>query len=277
MGWLRAGFVGVVMGISAASIACVGNSETLFSTGGDTSSTSGTSPACQAGRVASCSCQGGGAGTQTCSANGTWGTCQGCGGEGGTGGAGGSTSSASTGGGATGGASSSSASSGGGSPCSVDGDCPGYPGPTCDPVSCVFGTCMSVAAPLGDPTPDTMPGDCMSPICNGMGGETELLNINDIPDDGNDCTNDLCSPQGQPSHTNVAKGVACSTNGGKFCNGGGQCVECLSDVDCKALKACSSYVDQVSCQMQKGCMWDGFNSICKGMALGTCQNDACLP
>lgn len=51
------------------------------------------------------------------------------------------------------------------------------------------------------------------------------------PSDGNDCTIDDCT-LGEPRYQPVAPGTLCNTNGGAFCNGDGQCVECNVPADC---------------------------------------------
>jgi len=59
----------------------------------------------------------------------------------------------------------------------------------------------------------------------------------DLPDDGQECTEDLCN-QGTPSNPPLPAETACSQDQGVVCNGEGECVECYSNDHCTAPETC---------------------------------------
>jgi hypothetical protein len=72
-------------------------------------------------------------------------------------------------------------------------------------------------------------GDCQEHRCV-EGEEDDVVDNNDVPDDGQECTEDECVA-GTPLHTPLAAGEECS--GGSYqCDGRGSCVQCLGDADC---------------------------------------------
>jgi len=81
-------------------------------------------------------------------------------------------------------------------------------------------------------------GDCKTKVCQN-GAVTEVTENTDVPDDGKLCTVDSCS-NGEPTLTPVAAGAECADDGGKVCDGEGQCVECLDPSDCAPEEACSA-------------------------------------
>ncbi len=90
-------------------------------------------------------------------------------------------------------------------------------------------------------------------------------------DDGNACTDDVCT-NGQPTHTPTAAGTSCS-NGGALCDGMGACIECLSPSDCPGKdNACQTRTcNQGTC---------GMDFVAAGTALGVqvmgdCKKDVC--
>jgi hypothetical protein len=108
-----------------------------------------------------------------------------------------------------------------GNPCTED---------SCDLVAgeCVF-------APLdGVPTPGVVPeDDCIVHQCVG-GVDTVLVDDSEIPDDDNDCTDDLCT-DGVPSNPPKVVNTACGDQGDLVCDGAGTCGECNPD---KVLEQC---------------------------------------
>jgi hypothetical protein len=81
-------------------------------------------------------------------------------------------------------------------------------------------------------------GDCKTAICDGQGGTGTQNNDNDVPNDSNACTNDLCSA-GTPSHSSAAQGTACGTN--RTCDSSGNCVGCDVAADCGQDTACKVF------------------------------------
>ena len=58
---------------------------------------------------------------------------------------------------------------------------------------------------------------------NGSGGAANVVNDVDLPDDGNQCTDDVCAA-GVPSNPPLASGTTCRQSGGTQCDGAGACV-----------------------------------------------------
>jgi hypothetical protein len=71
-------------------------------------------------------------------------------------------------------------------------------------------------------------------VCDGNGGETQIADGDDTPaDDGNQCTDNVCDDM-YASYPPVAAGTFCD-QGGLYCNGDRDCVDCLSDDQCTSL------------------------------------------
>jgi hypothetical protein len=105
----------------------------------------------------------------------------------------------------------------------------------CSPsgLECIVAKCRAAECafePLANNTPiaTQAAGDCRDVVCDGEGGQKPLANLNDVPDDGNDCTIGVCGG-GPPGHTPLPIRTPCT--GGK-CNGDGACVECIEPGDC---------------------------------------------
>jgi len=91
-------------------------------------------------------------------------------------------------------------------------------------------------------------GDCMEHRCV-EGEEQDVEDNNDVPEDGQECTDDECIA-GTPVHTPLAAGEECG--GSYLCDGRGGCVQCLATRDCdESSSFCYTYacVDN-SCQQQ---------------------------
>jgi hypothetical protein len=155
--------------------------------------------------------QGGSGGTTTTGTGGSGGTT-----TTGTGGSGG------TGGGGTGGA-------GGQGPCGSPTECPGVDA-ECAWRTCEAGVCGVANAPAGKELAKQSAGDCKKKVCDGNGAVTDDVDDADLPVDGKQCTDDVCTA-GVPSNPLLAAGTAC-TIGGALCDGAGNCAECLSPADC---------------------------------------------
>jgi cysteine-rich repeat protein len=134
----------------------------------------------------------------------------------------------------------------GGGECAAAEECPGTD-TDCQTRTCSNGVCGFEYAPSGTSTMDQTPGDCLTSVCDGMGGTTVENADADILDDGNPCTEDTCSA-GQPSNAPLMAGAACSDGGlGKLCDGAGQCVECLGAADCSSQVCMMSQCVAESC------------------------------
>lgn len=117
-----------------------------------------------------------------------------------------------------------------GGPCTTASDCPGSD-TACSTRTCVAGSCGTTNAPYGTVTPTQTAGDCQQQVCDGQGGVTNTADNNDVPVDGNQCTNDSCL-NGVPSNIPAPTNLACSQNGGVVCDGSGRCVQCNQAVHC---------------------------------------------
>ena len=168
--------------------------------------------------------------------------------------------------------------------------CPGVD-TECMTRTCVGGVCGFTFAPFGTVTASQTSGDCQKKVCDGAGGIASVADNTDLPNDGNQCTTDVCTA-GVPSITAAPSGTPCSQNGGTVCDGTGTCVECLSDANCASGFYCSSGTcvakksNGVVCvggnQCASGNCTDGVccNSVCGGLcqacnltgSVGTCAN-----
>jgi len=108
-----------------------------------------------------------------------------------------------------------------GDECAVTADCP-QAGKLCyTTVACVSGRCAFALAAYGDPVPDSLQTarDCRRVACDGFGKTTTLPEDDDLPDDGDPCTLDLCV-EGAPhaTHPPLPDGTPC--DGGPSCVAG---------------------------------------------------------
>jgi hypothetical protein len=149
------------------------------------------------------------------------------------------------------------------SDCGTDTDCRKF---ACS----AAGACSSTPEADGKLVNGGLAGDCKKNVC--MSGEiTPAVDDNDLPVDGNPCTDDVCV-NGTPSNTNVMTGVSCG--GILMCNGMGSCVGCVTEANCAPPpNAC-----QVAVCMNGSC---GFANVANGTVLGTqtagdCHKDVCM-
>jgi len=158
--------------------------------------------------------------------------------------------------------------------CLTAANCPGAD-TDCAKRTCSSGVCGVAYTVSGTPTTSQVTGDCKTNVCDGAGGVTTTTDASDVPVDGNQCTNDLCSGS-TPSNPPLTSGTSCSQSGGKLCNGSGQCVECLTGADCTS----------GICQ-NNGCTTGGCGSgtvDCDGLSSNGCEcsgnvccGSACMP
>src|SRR5262249_39319137 len=73
--------------------------------------------------------------------------------------------------------------------------------------------------------------------CDGQGATKMVALDTDVPVDGLQCTDDVCTA-GTPSNLPKAGGTACTEGGGTMCNGTGQCVSCNGPNDCPSPGVC---------------------------------------
>lgn len=132
-------------------------------------------------------------------------------------------------------------------PCERDDQCP-YPGGQCMGPRCEDGVCGGKPLPDGTLWSGGTPGDCRHDVCDGAGGLKSVLaddppqqtpgdcerfvceggeivaigDASDVPNDGNDCTDDACV-DGVPTNTQLPVNTAC---GGGFCHDDAVCRAC---------------------------------------------------
>jgi lamin tail-like protein len=165
---------------------------------------------------------GGGGGAQatssTSSTSATTGSTGGAGGTGGTGGTGGVGGVGGTGG------------TGGGTSCTTAVECPA-PANECVDATCDQGKCGQAPKPAGTLGATQTAGDCLKSQCDGAGKLGTVVDDGDLPVDGVECTDDVCTA-GVASNPPKAASVACGLNGALFCDGAGKCVGCNTPSDC---------------------------------------------
>ncbi len=107
--------------------------------------------------------------------------------------------------------------------CLTDANCDSSHDTACNKIHCVAGACTFVPEPANTAVADTATGDCHTNVCDGMGAETSIVNDNDVPVDGNSCTQDVCTG-GVTTNPALTPGTACSQNGGTRCDASASCV-----------------------------------------------------
>ncbi len=132
--------------------------------------------------------------------------------------------------------------------CITVADCPGSD-TACQTRACTGGQCLINNVAAGTAVAGQTAGDCKRTQCDGMGNLVAVVDNTDVPVDGNQCTQDVCT-SGMPSNPPQPADTACSQNNGTRCNGIGgaaACVQCNTasqcpggpDTDCHT-RACSA-------------------------------------
>lgn len=120
--------------------------------------------------------------------------------------------------------------------CSTPADCPATGNPCFVRACTSAGSCELRDVEPGYVVPGTTPGDCLRQVCNG-GNAADEVDPTDVPSDGNPCTVETCSAEGQPQTGFAEPGTAC-TDGMTVCDGGGNCVECVGPEQCNSNQQC---------------------------------------
>lgn len=126
--------------------------------------------------------------------------------------------------------------------CSNTGHCTGTTASACHAVACVSGAC------------------------------TQVVDDTNVPSDGNDCTDDVCT-DGVPSHPPKNAETVCAAG---VCDGKGSCVGCTTASDCGTDTACVSYTcTEGQCgTMQAGAGSPAGSATCSGSTLSAPVCDA---
>lgn len=108
-------------------------------------------------------------------------------------------------------------------------DCTSLPSDSeCRVRACNAGKCEQTFTMAGTAVSAQTAADCKKRVCDGAGAIVVQADALDVPDDGNDCTDDVC--QGQtPTFTPKASNSPCMAGA---CNSVGQCIGCTSPTDC---------------------------------------------
>ncbi|MFZ5445251.1 MAG: lamin tail domain-containing protein [Myxococcota bacterium] len=155
--------------------------------------------------------------------------------------------------------------------CNAAADCAGTSN-ECATTTCTANTCGVSWVASGTPIAAQTAGDCRQTQCNGSGGTTLAVDDSDLPVDGNQCTQDVCSA-GTPSNPAVASGGACAQNGGTVCNGAGTCVQCNVTADCPGA---SSECSTVSCSSNTcGTTFVAAGTVMTSQTAGDCRQNQC--
>jgi plastocyanin len=114
--------------------------------------------------------------------------------------------------------------------CATAADCPGATD-ECEAPSCTAGVCGMTFTAAGTAVTMQTAGDCKTAQCDGNGAVVTVPSNTDLPVDGNDCTDDLCTA-GVASNPPTMAGGTCATGGNTVCNGAGSCTGCVTAATC---------------------------------------------
>lgn len=164
----------------------------------------------------------------------------------------------------------STSSAGPGGICSTPSDCPA-PADPCQIAVCVDGRCGAAQRPAGiEIEPDDR--DCKRIYCD-EAGTLRVDAADELPDDGNPCTDDACDGT-TPTHT-PREGEACP---GGYCDEEGDCVlseACVDEADCGISTDCVQYsCENGQCMEDFAPEWiscNGEQGMCDGE--GECELD----
>ena len=133
--------------------------------------------------------------------------------------------------------------------CDSPADCP-IPAQACYEATCDGESCSEAPKPKGEVVADQTPGDCRVAQCDGMGGVVDEIDDTDLPEDGSDCTNDVCNG-GIGTNPSAPEGTPCGASGGLMCDGQGQCVGCIAAEDCAVPTECQAFLcEEGTCLVQ---------------------------
>jgi hypothetical protein len=111
------------------------------------------------------------------------------------------------------------------------------PNDDCQLRQCALGLCEQLFTPLDTPLGSQLAGDCQVVVCDGNGSMQGNVDDSDLPVDGRECTDDVCT-NGSPSNPNKALGEACSAG---TCDDAGNCTGCSVPSDCGSDSFCQQH------------------------------------
>ncbi len=175
-------------------------------------------------------------------------------------------------GGGGGGASTTSSTGGGGAApqCTDPSTCPA-PANECVAATCDGGTCGTQPVSKGTKAKQVK-GNCEKEQCDGKGNVEKVADDTDLPNDGKECTDDVCD-NGSPANPPKAAGAACGTGGKLVCDGAGKCVSCTKASDCGVDDGCKTFTcDAGTCNQHNE---DSGTVATSGQTTGDCKVVQC--
>jgi len=161
---------------------------------------------------------------------------------------------------------------GGNQSCTIADDCPGED-TYCGARRCDNGVCgREILAPAGTPASTQPLGDCSDLVCDDKGQVTSVANPQDVENDGNPCTNDICDGT-TPKHENSDEGTSCGNGAVPLtCDGQGNCIGCMVAADCGPNGGCFTW----ACNEQQQCIQTPKQNgtpcgLCKACQSGSCM------
>lgn len=155
--------------------------------------------------------------------------------------------------------------------CSAASDCPGSV--ECGSPACEQGACTILnALAAGEAPPGQAIGDCKRVTCDGKGNAVAEIDEEDTPNDGNECTDDLCV-QGSPTNRPSDAGEKCGAGAMTACNGVGACAGCATDTDCGTNTACVTW----TCGADQTCQrkLSPLGTVADNPLTGDCKANLC--
>jgi hypothetical protein len=142
----------------------------------------------------------------------------------------------------------------------------------CKTRTCTANVCGFSFTAAGTATAAQTAADCKKNQCDGAGKIVPVADNTDLPVDNLQCTSDVCTA-GAPSNPPTPSGSACNQNGGTTCNGGGQCVQCLTASTCPGT--------DTACQTRTciagacGVAFAAAGTVTPTQTAGDCQKNTC--
>ncbi|EYF03973.1 hypothetical protein [Chondromyces apiculatus] len=158
---------------------------------------------------------------------------------------------------------------GGEGTCTSAESCP--PSTECGQWRCEAGSCqVDGAASAGIRVAAQVVGDCKRLQCDGAGRAVAIPDLDDLPEDGEECTKDSCTFSG-PVHEPLEDGKTCGAMGPLACEGG-VCKGCSSSLQCG-----STFCVLRTCRMATGeCLVTPVaeGTSCSPEGTASCEGDA---
>jgi len=177
--------------------------------------------------------------------------------------------------------------------CTTDSDC-GVNSP-CVRWTCSESICLRVVSPVGTFVANPVAGDCRQDLCDETGESRSTFDPSDAPSDGDECTVDICVPNGDVTHdvapdgTKCGNCASCAAGSCQACNiatsncFNGECVlkpqPCTNGSDCASSYCVDGYCCNTECSAQ--CMACSEaktgqpSGLCRPVVNGTDPDDDC--